>query len=408
MNANKFALELLRALIAESPAANHFICPYSIVWSLLIAMEGARNNTAHEMGEALGLLASMATNDIESPWNFETSREELSHIGSLIETPSNVQSMGHDCLWHNANGLWVDRHCKLHNLYSRLMRDRYQATIELADFKSSAEYERKSINAWVSERTAHKITELIPSEGISRDSLMVIVNAVYLRGKWISAFDSNRTRLQPFLNHGFDRVFVPMLSQQCKTCRYGAFNFDSPMANGSGKGIASCGVQVLEVGLRGDNLNVWFILPRESNGLKQLIANIQRETLEAWHSQLVKRDVELVLPRFTTDSDYDLRTALEMMGIRTALQPGEADFSGMCDEKMYLSKVIHKACIEIDEQGTEAAAATAALMLPTGAMQIHDALPRFVVDHPFIIMIRHSSTGAILFAGVVQALEQES
>ena len=243
----------------------------------------------------------------------------------------------------------------------------------------NAEAACHTINTWVEERTESKIKDLIPSRILDGLTRLVLVNAIYFKGNWASQFDQSLTNDVPFWVTSDKQVQVPMMTQKHEF-RYGEGN----------------GLQILELPYAGDDFSMIVLLPREIGGLVKLEESLTVENLGRWVRNLWETEVVVFLPRFEITFPFRLDDTLKSMGMVDAFS-GKADFSGMDKEPLFISAVLHKAFVAVNEEGTEAAAATAVIM----ARGSPSLPPIFRADHPFVFLIRENSTGSILFLGRV-------
>ncbi|MFO0940716.1 MAG: serpin family protein [Pirellulales bacterium] len=461
---NQFAIQFLKSVIDSQPSKNQFLSPFSIESALLMTMEGARGQTAAEMGQALGFPQSVKADDPKAPWQLASVRSDLKSIvqsfyrgdsAAEVEVRKTLkqkrseldkanaravalsqkgnfndavkESNGARQLadqinelsktvdkyeLRNANGLWIDKSFVLKPEYQNLIRQSYSAALENVDFASNPAAQGEKINRWISDNTQQKINNIIPPGTITKITRLVLANAIYFRGTWQDPFDPGQTKPGRFQNIGNQQVEVPMMSKFCKSGRYAAFQsdgapFETPRTLEVGSdpkaGYPKDGFQVMELGYNGGDLQMWIALPQAKSGLKAMIESLDGSKLDNWDSALQHRDVTLVMPKFKLEATYDLQENLEQLGMKSAFDPNQADFSGMSQETVFISKVLHKSFVDVNEKGTEAAAATVVMMAPSAMAQV-PFIPSFVADHPFLFMIRHRPSGTILFAGLVQQL----
>src|SRR5262249_26235643 len=277
-----------------------------------------------------------------------------------------------------ANRLWGQKGHGFKPDFLKLTRDHYGAGLEEVDFVGDTEAARKTINAWVEKETRAKIRELLKPGVLDVDTRLVLTNAIYFKGDWVSQFKKDRTREAPFFLADGKQVQAPLMHQ-----------------SGKFRGAGDPDLQALELPSAGKELSMLVMLPRKADGLAELEKSLTADKVNGVIGRL--RDVpfeEVVLPRFKTTSAFSLRGELEKLGMADAFRGG-ADFSGLSDGRLYIKAVVHKAFVEATEEGTEAAAATAVVLGGDGA------LPHFRADHPFVFLIRDNRTGAILFLGRV-------
>jgi serpin B len=251
------------------------------------------------------------------------------------------------------------------------------------NFMTATEQSRQTINNWVEDKTNNKIKDLIPAGALDSTVRFVLTNAVYFKGRWVKQFEEADTTDEDFMINENETVTVPMMS---RTDDNAEFNY-----------AETENLQVLELLYQGEDLSMIVLLPK-TNNLSSVEDSLTVENLNEWRSQLVEQRVNVFIPKFTFETKYFLSQNLISMGMPTAFTPS-ADFSGMDGTtNLYIASVIHQAFVEVNEEGTEAAAATAVI----GVMGSAPSLTKiFRADHPFIFIIQERSTGNILFLGRV-------
>nr|5CE0_A Chain A, Native conserpin with Z-variant (E342K) [synthetic construct]5CE0_B Chain B, Native conserpin with Z-variant (E342K) [synthetic construct] len=348
-----FAFSLYRELAKSSPDKNIFFSPVSISSALAMLSLGAKGDTHTQILEGLGFNSEA---DIH---------QGFQHLLQTLNRPKGLQLK-------TANGLFVDKSLKLLDSFLEDSKKLYQAEAFSVDF--DPEEAKKQINDWVEKQTNGKIKDLL--KDLDSDTVLVLVNAIYFKGKWKKPFDPENTKEEDFHVDEKTTVKVPMMSQKGKFYYY----HDDEL---------SC--KVLELPYKG-NASMLIILPDEG-GLQHLEQSLTPETLSKWLKSLTRRSVELYLPKFKIEGTYDLKEVLSNLGITDLFSPG-ADLSGITEEKLYVSKAVHKAVLEVNKEGTEAAAATGVEIVPRSP-------PEFKADRPFLFLIRENKTGSILFMGKV-------
>jgi serpin B len=361
---NEFAFDLYGILKKED--GNIFFSPYSISSALGMTYGGARGNTALEMEKALNFtLGNKATHPA---------------FAQLNDRLEDIQKSG-DVQLAVANSLWPQKDYTFLPEYISLTKKHYGAKITALDFKGDTEGSRKVINKWVEDKTRDRIKDLIARGVLDPMTRLVLVNAIYFKGNWEHQFKAERTEKKPFITRG-GKVRVPMMTQTRD------FNY-----------AETDGVQLLELPYVGNELSMLVILPKENVNLADVERELTAERLESWKNQLRMRKVRVLLPKFKmTWGAFEMSAALKALGMVDAFS-GKADFSGM-DGTHWLSiaAVLHKAFVEVNEEGTEAAAATAVVM---GLTAVAAPPPVFNADHPFLFLIQEKETGSILFMGRV-------
>jgi serpin B len=359
-----FALDLYSHL-AKGDEGNLFYSPYSISTALAMTYAGARGNTATEMEKVLHFEARQG---VHSP--FKELQSRVNAIGEKGKVTLNV-----------ANSLWPDRQYKFLDSFMYLVSKHYVATIKPIDF-SNADLAAKLINTWVEDKTNDLIKDILKASDIDPLTKLALVNAIYFKGTWKYQFKKKQTREQDFMVTRANRVKVPLMSQA------GKFHY------GENKDL-----QVLELPYDGDDVSMVVILPRKVDGLAALEKKLNAQTLTQWTGLLRQhKKVNVFFPRFKMEYMMHMKKTLTAMGMPDAFSTVRADFSGMDGSRnLRIHKVIHKAFVEVNEEGTEAAAATVVLMAARSARI--DRPPTFRADHPFIFLIKDRVTGSVLFMG---------
>lgn len=359
-----FALDLYGKLKAEK--GNLFFSPYSISTALAMTYAGARGNTEKEMASAL---------------RFTLTQERLHPAYASLEKALNTVREKGEIQLNIANALWPHKDYNFLPEFLKLTEKNYGVLIHSLDYADS-EAARKEINKWVEKETEDKISDLIQPGILSSLTRLVLVNAIYFKGNWMRQFDKNLTEDAPFWISAEKSVKTPMMTQK-QRFMYGETD----------------DLQILSLPYVVD-LSMTLILPKKRDGLSETENALTTETLEQWTENLGMREVIVFIPKFRLSSGFSLNEMLKSMGMTDAF--GEkADFSGMDDGKLlFISDVIHKAYVDVGEEGTEAAAATAVVMRTRSAFRPEP--PTFRADHPFIFLIRDNNTGSILFLGRIE------
>jgi len=360
---NKFALELYQKL--QSQQGNLFLSPYSISTALAMTYAGARNQTAEQMAKTL---------------DFPIDERFHKTFGEIIKQLNASGQKGAFELVV-ANALWGQKDYKFLPDYLALVKTDYDGNLEQVDFVTQTEAVRKTINEWVERKTKDKIKDLIKPGVVDRLTRLVLTNAIYFKGKWAKQFKPESTQDAPFTLLNGEKITIPMMSQK-EHFGYTEIN----------------DIQLLELPYKGDSLSMVVLLPRRLDGVKDLEKQLNADNLAVWLGNIRKREVLVFLPRFKMTSEFELAQILGEMGMPDAFS-GNADFSGMTGNRdLFISAVVHKAFVDVNEEGTEAAAATGVVMRLTS---VEAPPPVFRADHPFIFLIRDNHTGSILFIGRV-------
>jgi serpin B len=364
---SQFALDLYSRLRADQPG-NLFFSPGSLSTALAMTYAGARGDTATEMGEVL---------------HFHLPPTRLNAAFAALNRTLNADVQQRGYRLNVANRLWGQQGYRFLPAYLAITRDVYGAELAQVDFARQTEATRRQINAWVEQRTENKITELIPAGLLDPMTRLVLTNAIYFKGDWSEPFSKRATADAPFHLTGQTSVPVPLMSRQDD------FRF-----------WAGDGLKALELPYGKGDLAMVVLLPDEIEGLAKLEARLSTAGLKRWLTGLREQEVRVFLPRFKQTSQFQLADVLQAMGMSRAFSPSEADFSGMDGQRdLCLSAVIHKAYVDVNEEGTEAAAATAVEVAPAAAPYQPHEPQEFRADHPFVFLIRHVRTGSILFLG---------
>ncbi len=280
-----------------------------------------------------------------------------------------------------ANALWAQKGYQFLRAFLNTTTTNYGAGLNQVDFVSATEAARKTINDWVEKKTEGKIKDLIKPGVFNTLTRLVLTNAIYFKGNWARQFEKVETKDSPFTVARDKNVTVPMMSQKAQ------FAYAETET-----------LQLLELPYAGDQLSMVILLPKELDGLADLEKSLTPGSLRECLQGLRKQEVVVQVPRFKLTSEFSLARVLASMGMTDAFSR-EADFSGMTgDTELFISAVIHKAFVDVNEEGTEAAAATAVVMTLKSAPL---RPPIFRADHPFLFLIRDNQSGSILFLGRV-------
>jgi serpin B len=359
-----FALDLYQQL--RTQPGNLFFSPYSISTALAMTYAGARGNTEAQMAQAL---------------HFELGQEELHPAFAVLQGRLNAIQASGDVQLSIANALWPHVDYPLLPAFLSLVEAHYGVALSALDYRDP-EAARQRINAWAETQTRGKIRDLIPSGLLNPMTRLVLTNAIYFKSHWARQFDPARTEDAPFIVRPGQRVMIPMMAQKLE-CGY----------------RQSADLQVVELPYVGRDLSMLILLPKQADGLASLEEQLTSHNLQMWSQQLYRSEVQLFLPRFKIEAAFRLEGALLALGMADAFSMGLADFAGMDGtDLLFIGAVLHKAFVEVNEEGTEAAAATAVLMMK---MSMPMPPPVFRADHPFLFLIRENKSGSILFLGRV-------
>ncbi len=359
-----FALDLYARLKGQS--GNIFFSPYSISTCLAMVYAGARNDTERQMAQTLHFGSEQITSAMG-----EINRG-LGEAGKQDGIELNV-----------ANALWAQAGHPFLPAFLQTARNEFQANLNQTDFKTGAAAAIEEINRWVANKTHEKIQELLPPGSLTSQTKLVLANAIYFKGTWSEPFKKAETRSLPFHLSSTNQVQAPLM-HRLDSVRY----------------MENADFQVVELPYgQKQELSMMVLLPRQIDGCGQLENRLTPAFLRDLAAHLQFQKVEIFLPRFKLDSRFSLNDTLAKMGMPVVFS-GAADFSGMDGTHLlYLSFVFHKAWCEVNEEGTEAAAATASGVTAAMRRDLPPPPPIFRADHPFIFLIRDARSGIILFLG---------
>ncbi len=353
-----FAFDLYAQI--KTQKGNLFYSPYSISTALAIAYGGARGNTERQMAQTL---------------HFALPQDALHPAFSALDAYFDTLNDGKNITLNVANSLWLDQSFSVLDAYHALMQKHYGANLFQVDFIEETNASRKQINEWVAEQTQKKIEELLKKGDIEAQTAAVLVNAIYFKGNWQHAFDEKLTKDAPFWVTKDEQITTPTMQQT------GTFEYRE-----------TDDWQMLALPYMGEQVLMVMLLPKDNDGLQQLEAQLTLDNVMNWLQQTSPQRVKVSLPKFTMRFRIYLIETLAKLGL-TSL----SDFSGMSTQAVSLSKVIHEAFIAVNEQGTEAAAATAVTMSRSAPRPPAE----FTANHPFIFFMVDMTTGSFLFVGRV-------
>jgi serpin B len=367
-----FALDLYQHL--ASGEGNLFYSPYSISSALAMTYAGAEGNTAQEMAEVFHFLKD--EDQLHS--GFNALAQYLEGLAEL-DLP---EDRGDPFQLNIANSIWGQQDFHFEEDFLDTLALNYGAGLRLLDYVQAPEDSRQIINEWVSEETKEKIQDLIPEGAITTDTRLVLSNAIYFKAAWQETFGENTTEDGRFYGLDGEEITVPMMS----------LDADASLPYYQGNGF-----QAVALPYVGGQVSMLVLIPDEGS-FKDFEADLSAEELDQIISEMYYTTVHLKFPKFEFESEISLAKTLAAMGMPEAFS-GAADFSGMTGDKdLFISDVFHKAYIGVDEEGTEAAAATAVLMKLTSAPM--DPI-KLTVDRPFVFAIREHQTNSVLFMGRV-------
>nr|XP_012629965.1 serpin B12 isoform X2 [Microcebus murinus] len=393
----KFCFDLFHKLSRDDYCKNIFFCPLSLSAALGMLRLGARNDSAHQIDEVLHF-SEISQNESKEPDSClkNNKQEEMSsndesallgcYFGKLL---CKLDSIKTDCTLSIANRLYGEQEFPICQEYTDGVIQFYHTTIESVDFRKHTEKSRQEINYWVESQSQGKIKELFSKDTINDATVLVLVNAVYFKAKWEKYFDCENTVDALFSLNENEKKNVKMMTQK------GQYRIGF---------IEELKAQILEMRYTKGELSMFILLPSCSQdnlkGLEELGRKVTYEKLVAWSSSenMSEKMVAVSFPQFTLEDSYDLNSILQDMGITDIFDETRADLTGISPTpNLYLSKIIHKTFVEVDENGAEAAAASGVV----GMTKSMPSLVEFNANHPFLFFIRHNKTQTILFYGRV-------
>ena len=363
---NEFAIDLYGRL--RERQGNLFFSPFSISSAMAMTWAGARGETGKQMASVL---------------RFPANRQQVHQAFSALFNNLNGNGAARDYQLSVANALWGQKDDGFLSDFLSTMQTAYGAGFNELDFARDPENSRLAINNWVERQTQEKIEDLLPPGSIDSSDRLVLTNAIYFKGKWADQFKRSETANADFTVTREQKVSVPLMNQTS------AFKY-----------LEGNGYQALELPYAGKDLSMVILLPRQADGLPALERALTAEKLSAALARFDSQKVIVFLPKFRITAAFNLNQALADLGMPLAFSDG-ADFSGMNGRRdLRISLVIHKAYVDVDEEGTEAAASTATGLAIAAHIRPPE-IPIFRADHPFIFLIRDNRSGSILFMGRV-------
>ena len=369
---NDFGFDLLKIFNQDQELkdANIFYSPTSIVVSLAMVFLGSRGNTADQIAKVLKWYS----------YEFEDVHLALKSLQEAI-----AESEHSNLELKIANRIWGHEHLDETAEYKESSLAFYNTPIAKADFKESYERAREEINQWVEQNTGRKIKGFLPPGAVNQDTRLALINAIYFKGAWLHAFEREKTYHAPFHTSG-DRENVFEVEMMSRTSKHSYFVDNEH----------NC--QIIELPYSGDDVSMLIILPNKISGVSRLEQMINAEVMAQWIMLLENTTVKVSIPQFILSQHFELKEVVSNLGISDLFEPHLADLSGLTSvESLYVSHIIHKAHVDVNEKGTEAAAATGVIMQKRSL----DMYPEFYADHPFLFVIYHKSTNAVLFVGRV-------
>ena len=363
---NKSACRLYHSL--EKEKGNLFFSPYSISTAMSMAYIGARGKTADEISNALYFPKEVSKT---AKW-FSILQDKLNEISEV----GNIELL-------SANSMWLQKGFNTLKSFREIIVNDYKAGVFFVDFAGDTEKARKKINDWVSQKTKKKIPELLGKRVLGPTTRLVLCNALYFKGEWYSTFDRERTRKDDFWVTSDKGIKVDMMRKN-GWFRYKDFGI----------------FEAVELMYGGEKLSMIIFLPKNTDGISELEKDLTGENLNKWINDVLngpRKYLTIGLPKFKIGKSFELKKQLQQIGIKTAF--GNADFSGIDGKRdLFISAVVHKSIIEVNETGTEAAAATGVVMAKSISFK---KSKEFIVNHPFVFVIVEKSTQTVLFMGKI-------
>ena len=348
---------------------NSIFSPYSLMVAMSMVLAGSRGNTAKQLIQALHF-DQMEILDIHT---------SMMTLSKRIDKNANNAT----CKFKDANCIFSQKNFQVLPLYLKLVRDFYHSDVKGIDFTDPTSA-ANIVNEWVDRMTNHKIQKLLTPDDISPMTKMILSNAIYFKGKWKFQFDKSNVIEKPFHYDTNNHVIVKMMSQKMK------INYLQDRATG---------IQMIELPYECNKMSMILILPESIelfSGLKETV--LSNGNLDKWIKSMNKMDVNVKIPKFVIKQKMDLNDVLQKLGVTDLFDMNRADLSGISQiVKLYVGKVIQEAHLEVNEEGSEAAAATGVIILA----KMMAITPEFIADRPFIYIIRDIKNNTILFMGHV-------
>jgi serpin B len=359
----RFAADLYNKL--STGTGNTFFSPYSISVALGMTWAGAAGTTETAMAATL---------------HFPCGQDRLHACVNALDLQLKARANAAGFVYSCVNQLWGEKTARFESAFLRTVSENYGTGMRLLDFLHQPDPSRIVINTWVSEQTHDRIKDLIPQASIDQDTRLVLTNAIYFKAEWADTFSSEDSRNGYFFRSQNDSTATKLMHRE-----------------GSYATVQAADYSAIELPYRGGTASMLIVMPAWGK-MVAVETSLSPEFITALTASLAANLVGLGLPKFSFTQAFSLKDQLIALGMGTAFS-GLADFSGISkEEALCIADVIHKAFVAVDEKGTEAAAATAVIMRPTS---IQYPPPAFVVNRPFIFLIRDRASGAVLFMGKV-------
>ena len=359
-----FVFAFYSEIAEKDRKSNVFFSPLSISTAFSMAYEGAKENTASEMRQVFGFESD------------DTERQK-----AILDL---LSRFNHKDDWYNlqvANALWVKEGYKIKQDYLDDAKTHYSSTVDNVNFVTDDGINR--VNSWVAEKTNDKIQNILAPGSTDEATRMVITNAVYFKGKWSSEFNPRNTSEKPFWTDKDTSIMASIMKQPVDIYNYAKTD----------------NLQALELNYLGGNISMIVLLPKDRDGIQSLEQSMDKKKLDTIKDRMTRQPVTVEIPRFEFETEYNLKSPLQGLGLHDVFDKNNADFQGITDEQIYIDQAAHKAFVNVNEEGTEAAAITALVARATSGPP--EPVDEFVADHPFMFVIQEKETGEILFIGRV-------
>jgi serpin B len=362
---NDFGFGMFRNIWPEGAPVNYVISPLSVSLALSMTYNGADGETKSEMAKVLGFAG----------------KSEAQVNAFNLDLIKRLQSADPKSTFNIANALWANKKVQFLPAFLQTNETHYKARVSNLDFADPSSVKR--INDWVKEQTKGKIPSLI--DQISADSVMFLTNAIYFKGPWTKPFEKTETKPADFTLIGGATKSVPFMT------KFGSMSYaETP------------DVQAVCLPYGNSSYSMYIVLPSKNSSLMNYIDRLNAEKWTALVSHLKTNSGEIRMPRFRVEYKKDLTGTLKGVGLQLAFDPARADFSRMTkDQSVMINKVLHRTYVDVDEEGTEAAAATSVEMVPTGAPMEPVKPFKMIIDRPFMFAIADEKSGSLLFLGAV-------
>lgn len=360
---NKFSFDIYQKLKKQND--NIIFSPASITSAVAMTYIGAKNNTFNEISNTFYFDADINT--------FSKDYANLIKINKISKSKLSL---------YNANSLWIQNELSLNKNFLTINKQYFSSSLHFTDFINESELSRSKINKWVEDNTNKKIKDLIQANTIDNSTRLVLVNALYFKGAWQNKFDKEKNTTENFQVGKNEFIKATFMNRSINSWYY-----------------EDKDAQIVDIPYSDENISLMIIMPKSYKKAKKFEKKLNYEYYINYIQNKERKQIDLSLPKFSIESDYDLNKTLHEMGIKDAFS-NKADFSGITDqEKLLISNVIHKANINVDEEGTEATAATAVIMAKMFFMR---AEVKININKPFIYILRNNTDNCIYFMGKIK------